>query len=484
MQVTSNLVKSPQQKALSSYIAPDPLKKLSMGGVTTPATKNVAPITKDPLSSSTFSQSKPVTVSNNTAGLSFNSPLISQNPAQNTVSAAPKIASAAPSAQQMFTSSGLPITGDPAKYDGSNAPKQEDHTVRFAGLIGNLVKYATGFGGVTPATQKALDEYGRISGQIQDVRSKTAEGKGTYLTSGMTNPIAQGRGAIVAQTGAAQEAALGAQQQAALQAAQTGIQDRTATTGALASAAGITAPVQVPYSNQYIDPVTGQPVGGGSASMPLQQAVQLQVDRLKNGTAGYNDAVAALSAYGQAGVNMLQQAMGPNFDINKSNADAAAKQTALAQNVQTGLTMQRSAVAAGQALDSLQIAYDKLGDFAKGDPLGVGLNIPILGGISQSVSMSVGPGREAVSAYQGALKEARAQINTVLAPLIGVDSANATSNSLLPDNMTPGELPQKIAAAKEYISQRVSAFTTPGGVPQYNSSGSGTQGGATTGFDW
>lgn len=234
------------------------------------------------------------------------------------------------------------------------------------------------------------------------------------------------------------------------------------------SGAGVAAPVQVPYGNQFLDPTTGQPIGGGAAGGTLQSAVGNIAQKIQNGTMGYDQGVQALGAYGQAGVNALQQILGPQFDIVGSNARAAANAANIEQTGTTGGQIQKAADSAIQALNTLQSAYNTLGSFTGGS------NVPIFNQISQNIAMSTGLGREAVSGYQGALKEARAQINAVLAPIVGVESANATSNSLLPDNMIPSEIPKKIAAAVEYINQRVAAFTQANPLGQTSGSGGGS----------
>lgn len=90
------------------------------------------------------------------------------------------------------------------------------------------------------------------------------------------------------------------------------------------TAAGVAQPVQVPYSNQFIDPTTGQPVGGGSSNS-LNDAVSTIAQRVQAGTMSYDDGVAALSGYGQGGMNALQQALGSNFNPLSSNALAGSR---------------------------------------------------------------------------------------------------------------------------------------------------------------
>lgn len=348
---------------------------------------------------------------------------------------------------------------------GSNTTAQSP---TFGGIIGTLVQNASQ---PSPVFTNAMNQYNDVNQQLAQSRMNQANA----LAANAGNPIPlefqQGRGQIITNQGLAQQGALASQLQGAsnvLGAANT--QQQTQQAG-LTSAAGLVSPVQLPYSNQYVNPLTGQSIGGGTVTGSLQDAVARAVQMINSGSS-YNDAAATLSGYGQGGINALTQALPPGFDITQANARAQAGVASTLQTGTTGGQMQKSAVAANQALDTLQQAYNNLGSFSGGS------NIPFINQFTQNIAMQTGVGREAVSAYQGALKEARAQINTVLAPLVGVESANATSNSLLPDNMTPQEIPQKIGAAKEYIQQRVAAFS------QVSPPGTSSSGGGGFAEDW
>ena len=92
---------------------------------------------------------------------------------------------------------------------------------------------------------------------------------------------------------------------------------------ALTAAASATQPVA--GASFFGTPETGGMVGTGSAAM--QSAVALQAEKLQNGTTDPASAAAALSAYGQAGTNALQAALGPNFSIPGATGAAAATES-------------------------------------------------------------------------------------------------------------------------------------------------------------
>jgi len=392
-------------------------------------------------------------------------PASSANPLQKTNQPAvqpPKIQSATTTPSQQFPSYAPMANGgtnpipQQTNFSTVTQPSPTTQPPTYPGILSTLTQRATQ---EAPQVTEARD-------RLLALQTAQAETKKNIAGLPIEYVFQQGR------QGAAQQY-FAEKENAASNALQSAVTSQGQQLGALGTATGLAQPVQLPYSNQYIDPTTGQPVGGGQTGN-MNEAVGTIAQRLKSGQMGYNEAVQALSGYGQGGLNALQQALGSDFNVPQSIANAQAQVQGLQQNVQTGLTMQRSAQSANQALSTLQSLYEGLGPLSKGNIPFVDVNVPILGEYAQKLGMNLGVGREAISAYQGALKEARAQINTVLAPLVGVESANATSNSLLPDNMLPQEIPQKIGAAREYIQQRVGAFTQPGNVPQYGQSSQNT----------
>ncbi len=109
----------------------------------------------------------------------------------------------------------------------------------------------------------------------------------------------------------------------------------------MGTAGGLASPVQVPFSNQFIDPITGQAVGGVSGN--LNDAVSNIAQKVKSGTMSYDAGVQALQGYGQAGVNALNQNLGPNFNVQQSNALAAAQSASTLQTGTIGGQLQKGA---------------------------------------------------------------------------------------------------------------------------------------------
>lgn len=338
------------------------------------------------------------------------------------------------------------LAADQAKADAKTAEEKAatpTPPTPFGGLIGQ----AAGKYGEAAALGTEL------AGRTQAMQQKTYDVKHNPYYSG---DVRTGAGAQIAQTEGVQLSGLAAQQ-AALTGQATG----------LASLAGAVKPSPATYGQTVFNPMTGQyedSSGGGNLD-PNSLAASL-APLVASGQMDINTAASQMTG-GVAGSAALRNAIlkiNPTFNFNLSSSSAGTQAT--------GQQMKTSALSANQALDTLQEKYNGLGQFTGGS------NIPLLNEFGQNIAMATGVGRDAVSAYQGALKEARAQVNTVLAPLVGVESANATSNSLLPDNMKPSEVPQKIAAAKEYLKQRVSAFIASGNQQTNVSTASGGL------FDW
>lgn len=334
--------------------------------------------------------------------------------------------------------------GTPTTPTAPTAPTQPT----FGGLVGALVNTPTQNQDVIKARenlQNLQNQYAETTAQIGG-------------TPGLGQQQAQGQQGLLQQLFAAKQTSA----QAALSNA---LQSQQLQQSALTSAAGFAAPVQLPYSVQYTNPLTGQPLNaaggtGLAASIPdLAQQVASgkmtpdQANSYLGNTVGLTD-------------RLRQEVLRLNPNYNFTLGSASAQTQAQGQQIST------SANAAFQALDTLQNSFNNLTSLQS-------TNVPLVNQITQGISMATGIGREQASAYQGALNEARAQIQTVLSPLIGVDSARSSTLSLLPDNMIPSEIPAKIQAAKEYIQQRVDAFMKSGQQPtpmQENPGMAGTAG--------
>lgn len=351
----------------------------------------------------------------------------------------------------------------------------------FGGIVGGLVD--TSQRGSPQGTQYTQD-LARIAQDTSAVDAAneelkklrqgyaTATGK-IETTQGLPLEFVQGRSQVLGRQFASQEAAAQAALSNALtargqsisglqQAGGLALQGQGLTQQGLTSAGGLVSPVQVPYSNQFINPLTGQPVSGaGSAS--LNDAVALQIQKLRNGTTSYDQAVSDLGAYGQAGINALQQQLGPNFNVAQSNV----------------LAGQQGSIK--PAFDYAKSAITNLQNAVKDLYVGQATNVPIINSITQGISTTFGVGSTGVQAYKGALAEARSAIQKVLASVQGGTPTDyvGQSNALLPDNATPNQ----IQAALETLNTLGQAKVDIYGNPGFSGTNTGTTGGSGL-YDW
>lgn len=316
--------------------------------------------------------------------------------------------------------------------------------------------------GIASAT--AANESNPIPLEFQQGRQQVMDKKNALLLDAAQQKVNQTQQAIQNQITGAQTQQTGYNYAGGLGNTAQGLRQ-----SGLQGAAQYAQPVQVPYSNQYINPQTGMPIGGGGGAVggSLQSSVQNIAQRVLSGNMGYDAGIQALSAYGQAGVNGLLQALGPNFNIQQSNARAQAQGASTLQTGTTGGVITKSADSANKALDSLQLAFNKLSKLQTG-------GIPATNNIANWIAQQFGQG--ALSSYNSILHDARAQLSGVLTSTGAVSptGAEAMAQAYLPDNMTPTMFKNKLKAARDLIAQKVSAFTnTSSGNQNYNSGGGG-----------
>lgn len=337
----------------------------------------------------------------------------------------------------------------------------------FSSTVGALQSQSSH---TNPAYDQAVQDYqGAQQGLVQSRLNES-----NSLANNSNNPISlefmQGRGAVLQNQYLNQQNAYSNQMGAAAALGGMGTAQQSTQQSGLNQAAGYAQPQLGGFNQQYFNPLTGQPTGGGGSGgtamsqlpQQAQTAIQSYAQQVQNGSMTRSDAEGRLGAYGQPGLNALNEALGPNFNTNSSNASAGT--TAVGQQLKAAIPP------ASQALDALQTAFNALGTFS-------GSSVPFIQEFAQNAALQTGIGRTNVSNFQGALQEARSRIDAALTGVIGVDAAGKQANALLPDNMTTKELPGKILAAKQYLQNQLDSYTNSGqqggtsrGI-QYNSDG-------------
>ncbi len=343
----------------------------------------------------------------------------------------------------------------------------------FGGILFDLLQKAT----------KGNEDVSKARQDLTKFQTNTADQLAKMRSDDIPLEFQQGRAQVVQQ--AAQE-----KEKALQQGVANALEGQSQQLGALNNAAGLASPQQlssgniyidpvtgqpkaggpttVPYNSQFLNPLNGQPVGGGATSGSLQDAVSNIAQKVQNGSIGYDSAVQALSGYGQAGVNGLQQLLGPNFNIQQSNALAAAQEASTLQTGTLGGQLQKQAETVKAHMDTLKTAYEALQ--AK-------YGLPLINQGINAVATQLGSG--SLQSYNIALSNVRDELAKILGGGTSTDGTRATARELLPDNMTPTQLAASIKTAKELMDSKITEYTK---TPSFNG---GSQGGGTGGlYDW
>lgn len=291
----------------------------------------------------------------------------------------------------------------------------------YSGLVGTLAQKASQPNEqYTDLTKQAEDAYkkaanfGRAVGQAKlDVATNPEYSIDTGV--GLGNRIAQNTGLQMQEL---TDTAAGLANLAGLSNTQQQLQQ-----SGLTSAAGLAQPTQVSYSNQYINPLTGQPVGGG-VSGNLNDAVNNVVEKLQSGQMTYNDALTALSGYGQGGVNALQAALPSGFNIAQSNVLGGVQGTV------------------GPAYTYADTALKNVEDIMANLPKLQQTNIPVLNEATRGFSTLTGIGSEGTRALTGAVNTLRNAYASLLASSKGGTPTDYSGQALaeIPDNPTPNDI--------------------------------------------
>jgi len=246
----------------------------------------------------------------------------------------PAVGSAEYRASQALNT-GTPQTGmvSPSTTGTTQAPQTPTRPT-YGGLVGQLAQVSSQpsqqFTDLTKRAEEArirAANFGAAVAQKEaDMRTNPEYSLDTGV--GLGNRIAQTEGVKATQLNAT---AAGLENLAGLANTQQSLQQ-----SGLGTAAGLMQPQQVSYSNQFLDPTTGLPINP-QAGQDMQSAIALQVQKLRSGATDPATAREALSAYGQAGINALEQQLGAGFNPNVASANqgSASELTTLKNNLQS-----------------------------------------------------------------------------------------------------------------------------------------------------
>lgn len=330
-------------------------------------------------------------------------------------------------------------TPSSATQPNVSAPTSTPPDTTYPGMIGGAVSAAQGNQAIG---QSAKDIANKYSGLISNEQQNLAGQLGGIETSGTTLQTALGREGVLNRTSLARQQALGTQMGNELQGTGQQLTAQQQQQSGMVNAAGLT-----PNALRY-----GGAAGG---TMNPIQAIPTYAQDVVKGRMTIDQANAALG--GDIGMTTALR-----NEIQKTNPDFNFTQSAAsAKTLAEGQTLETASKPAIFALDQLQNAYSNLGPASSS-------NVPFFSNLAQNWAMQTGIGRDQVSSYLGALNEARSKISGVLSSIIGVDQAGRQANTLLPDGMTPSEVPAKIQAAKEYLANQVESYKGSGATQNPN----------------
>lgn len=239
-----------------------------------------------------------------------------------------------------------PITGKTTTPSGAVVDASTGQTIsapqtqNLGGTVGQLISTAQQN---APIGQRAADiaaEYGK---KIADVGTQGALAQEALQTTGGPSAPLLGNALAQAQLATARQQALGTAESAALQGTSQQLTAQQQEQSGLQQAGTLQTPgnqfITLPFNQQLVG-ADGQPIGGATGNGALQSAVVNAINLIKNGS-GYSNAVSAanLAQFGPQGTTALLNALGPKFNVNMADADAAA----VASNINTTGTAQTQA---------------------------------------------------------------------------------------------------------------------------------------------
>lgn len=352
------------------------------------------------------------------------------------------------------------------------------------GILSSLRDTAQGNQGIGQEAQRIAQQYGTEIARVGHLGAGAVAGD---LSTG-TNVVGSGNAAIASQSVSARMQALANAQQAQMQGVDKQLTAQNQTAGALSNAltgantqqgqaisglgtaAGLVQPVQVPYGNQYVDPQTGQAIGGGS--MGGAPNIQSLAQQVISGQLSPSQADAMLqNNLGLTGqLNQAILSMNPQFNRIQAEANAGAQGQALQQSVELGGNLQKRANTVNEHLLEVQNSMDKLNRIK----LPVVGNVPIVNTITNYIGRGLGNGD--LKAFDTALSNARGELAGIFAIGSTPTEGETMARTILPDNITPDQLASAIKQAKVLVDAKVAQYSNVGTVPQFGGQ-QNTQGG-------
>jgi hypothetical protein len=262
----------------------------------------------------------------------------------------------------------------------------------------------------------------------------------------------------------------------------------------LASAGTLASP-QTQYG-ALTNPLTGDAISGSNGSVlpaSAQSAIALEAQKVQNNQETYAQAQSNLSAYGQNGVNALNQTLGPNFNAN-TNAGASSAQSSNTATAGTASTSANQAIyqqqlsSAANTLQQTQAIQSSAQQLISSMPsLGINLTPSQLANTSiNQLSTQFSSGQ--YSQFNANIANLQAKVGALLQQGEIPTSAGAAAQSIINGSLNVGALTSTLnqvllEAQQQAVSQASTASTAYGNI-QSNANTNGSSTNSTTANPW
>ncbi len=340
-----------------------------------------------------------------------------------------------------------------------NAPQgtpvqNASQTPTYSGLLGQVSglanpSAATNFGLST--AQSGVQQYQKAISDLNQLRQNEATSRMNLIQSPMEIGDATGiQGAQSAAYGQ-RESALAQEAQGASQLFSPGINAAVSGTGQQITA-GSNAINSIPEALRY---------GGASGGLDPQSQSNTLAKDVISGKMTYQDALNAMSIYGNAGNIFLQQAIrsqSPDFNFSQAQSLAPTQGSV------------------GPNLQSAQNSINILQQTIQAMPNWLETGIPALNTIANLVS-NIGIGTGSTAGKLQAIRETRTQVANALGTMTNTTPTawDSLTETWFPDNATPDQIGAGVDSFSQFAKSRQQVYGSPGQT-QFNSSGGSTGG--------
>jgi hypothetical protein len=395
-------------------------------------------------------------------------------------------AAAATPARTVKTSKDTTFRGILDSLLGASRPTNEQERTRQ-----EMERIAAGNKSIMDNARATSEKYGQEIARVGQLGAGAVAGN---LSTG-TNVVGSGNAAIASQSASQRMQALGqgleaelkgsAQQltgqeqmaQAMRPSLEASLTQQQQQLSGLGNAAGLAAPMNIPYSAGGFDPLTGQQIAGGLGGYAGYNAAQQAFDL----TGQYPDAGVQFdpNLSPQENLQRIQQAISGGSPTYQRGTFGAAGANSYIGGAQLGaagaLTGQVAQLqtqgAAADANFNLMLDIMKRGQIND-------FNQPVLNQLQQGLSRGL-TSNEDVVAFRSGLQTVRSQYAAILGGGTPTDATQAMAAEKIPDTVSLGALQEVEQTMRAMVNNTVAAYNQQ--IGSYSNQG-GTGGGG--GWDW